>query len=503
MAGTFGDPSAKATVRLKDVTLYGQTLDEVDASVDYGGSGVELISGQARFGKARVLVTGVWRHPARDYRNGTISFNVSTQGGALNEIAAINKSWSGVGGGIEAKGKGNFEIRNGSLYPQALDGTVNLRGLAIDGRALGDFSADARTVGRQLTLGISGVARGAKVLGNATVHLEGEYPVQGTASLGSVPMSVIHDLLRPSSGTTQPLPLEGTVQASASFSGPLRKPEQITARVEVPHLELVPARRTMTETQRRELTVRNDGTLVVEYAGRALKVRDAHLVGSETDLRLAGGVTLGPKPALDLSMKGNLNVGVLQNFDPDLIASGIAVVNASVRGTVDKPDLSGRMELRNASFYIRDFPNGLDGANGIVLFDQRRATIEKLTAHTGGGELALNGFVGFGGRELLYQLQGRAERVRIRYPEGVSTTSNAVLTLTGTTSRSLLTGTVTVVRAGFNPRTDIGGILASAPAPSIAPASQNLFLRGMQFDVRVETAPNLQFQTSLTTDLQA
>ena len=55
------------------------------------------------------------------------------------------------------------------------------------------------------------------------------------------------------------------------------------------------------------------------------------------------------------------------------------------------------MELKGASFNLTDIPNGLDNANGTIIFDQRRATIERLTAETGGGKIALAGFVGFGG----------------------------------------------------------------------------------------------------------
>jgi translocation and assembly module TamB len=179
------------------------------------------------------------------------------------------------------------------------------------------------------------------------------------------------------------------------------------------------------------------------------------------------------------------------------------VINASIRGTLQDPQFSGRMEMKNASFYLADFPNGLDNANGVILFDQRRANIERLRATTGGGDLTLSGFVGFGGSELVYQLQARGERVRVRYPEGVSTTTNANLTLNGTTSKSLLTGTVTIMRAGFNPKTDIASILTAAPTPVVGATTENPFVRGIQFDVRIETVPNLQFQTSLTANLQA
>ena len=93
--------------------------------------------------------------------------------------------------------------------------------------------------------------------------------------------------------------------------------------------------------------------------------------------------------------------------------------------------------------------------------------------------------------------------MRVRYPEGVSTTVSSNLSLTGTSAKSILSGVLTIRRASFNPRTDIGGILASSAKPIAAPTTPNLILRGMQLDVHVETAPGMQFQTSLTSDLQA
>ena len=178
-------------------------------------------------------------------------------------------------------------------------------------------------------------------------------------------------------------------------------------------------------------------------------------------------------------------------------------IAASMRGSMQDPQVAGRMELKSASFYLADIPNGLDNANGVILFDKRRATIEKLTAQTGGGAISIAGFVGFGGPEWSYRLQARADNVRIRYPEGVSTTISSTLSLTGTSAKSILSGVLTIRRASFNPRTDIGGILASSAKPIATPTTPNPLLRGMQLDVHIETTPGLQFQTSLTSDLQA
>jgi translocation and assembly module TamB len=81
--------------------------------------------------------------------------------------------------------------------------------------------------------------------------------------------------------------------------------------------------------------------------------------------------------------------------------------------------------------------------------------------------------------------------------------ADANISLSGTTERSLLAGTVTVLRSGFTPRTDIGSLLAESSRVQSTPKEGNKFLANMQIDVKVRTAPETQFTTSLTNDLQA
>ena len=127
------------------------------------------------------------------------------------------------------------------------------------------------------------------------------------------------------------------------------------------------------------------------------------------------------------------------------------------------------MELKNASLYLSDLPNGVDNANGAVVFDRNRATIEKLTAETGGGTVDFSGFIGFGST-LVYRLQAVAQKVRVRYPEDVSVTFNATLALNGTSDSSTVSGTMTLMRASFTPRADLAQMLAQAAAPATATA---------------------------------
>ncbi len=96
-----------------------------------------------------------------------------------------------------------------------------------------------------------------------------------------------------------------------------------------------------------------------------------------------------------------------------------------------------------------------------------------------------------------------ARGVRIRYPEGVSTVANADLTWTGTSQRNLVSGKITILRTGFNPRTDIASILATSAQPVRTYARPAGLLGGMNLDIQIETSPNVRVQSALAQQIQA
>ena len=499
--GTIGDPRLAVKLEVREPVVYGEKLDRIRAEVQYAGTGVEVINGVAELGTARVLLKGAFEHAPGDYKNGRLRFDASTQGFALQSVANVQRLRPGVQGRFEMAVTGSARLQNGILQPDRLDGVLGLRDLVVDGRPVGNFNVRADTSGTALNFTVAGNLRGSNVSGKGGFELTGDYPGKGSVEFSAITLSTLQDLLLAARGT-QPMPFDGVVEGRVEFSGPAKKPELIRARMDLPALQIVPSRPGLTPAQIRDLTLRNEGPVVFEYDGKTVAIRSAHLVGRDTNMRATGTFALGEKNPWDLRVDGTLNLATVQNFNADVTSSGLATVNASVRGSLDDPQVTGRMELNKASFYLTDLPNGLDNANGTILFDKRRATIEKLTAETGGGTISMAGFVGFGS-ELSYRLSARADNVRVRYPEGVSTTVSSTLSLTGSATKSMLGGVVTVRRASFNPRTDVGGILATSARPVATPLTPNPYLRGMQLDVRVETAPGLQFQTALTNDLQA
>jgi translocation and assembly module TamB len=243
--------------------------------------------------------------------------------------------------------------------------------------------------------------------------------------------------------------------------------------------------------------------VVADIANSVLTIRSARLTGRATDVTIGGRVLLrDERNPLDLRVNGRIDVSVVQDFNTDFVGSGELDVDAGIRGRPESPQITGRMQVKNAALNVVDFPNGISKANGSVLFSGDRATIENLSGETGGGTIELKGFVAFPTEDLVFQLQAVAKQVRVRYPEGVSTVANADLRLSGTSDRSTLGGTITILRTGFNPQSDFSSIVASSAEPIRTPAARTGLLGGVHFDVQIETAPDIQFQSSLTQDLQ-
>ena len=137
-------------------------------------------------------------------------------------------------------------------------------------------------------------------------------------------------------------------------------------------------------------------------------------------------------------------------------------------------------------------PNGLSNMNGTLVFNQNRLVVQTLTAQTGGGQLALGGFLTY--RNGLYaDLTATGNVVRVRL-YGLSATANANLRLQGGPQSLLLSGNVLLTRFGVGADVDFaafggaGGV--SAPPDPSSPTNK------VRMDVHITSSPQLDFQNS-------
>jgi translocation and assembly module TamB len=185
---------------------------------------------------------------------------------------------------------------------------------------------------------------------------------------------------------------------------------------------------------------------------------------------------------------------LLTGFLPRLEASGPAQINASLEGAFDRPRITGKVHIGSASARVADFPTGMSNITGDLTFDATRLFFENVTAESGGGTLHMSGSVNYVENPVRYDITVRTDRVRIRYPEGMSWLAGGSLRLTGTPTSGLLSGRVVVERVTLSQGLEVAGVLVSSKGSISGPTTSSTFLRNLQFDIAALSGPDARME---------
>lgn len=502
-SGSFAEPQAEFDLEASSVEYAGERFRTAKLHLTYADMPDDLIRGSLRLDEAVVDIEGSYRHQPGRLEDGDAEIRLTARNWSFGSIERVQRASPGLQGAAEIKVAVRLAVAAGRPSLRALEGTLAAPKLALPSGPVGSLEANAWTEGGLLRVQSRLDLRGRPVQSTLQVKLDGDYAAIGKVIIPPLPFRTIRDIAVAAPSAAPP-PFQGVVEGEINWQGPLAAPERITGRAVLNRLLVRPREANVGELALdvTDLTLRNNGPLAFDLDSKGIHVRTARFSARETDLSLSGSFSFDERIPWNLSAEGSVNLAVLSTFKPDLQASGSSTLKATLRGRLDQPQLNGRMEIRRASFFLKDVPNGIEQAYGTILFDRNRANIERLTGQTGGGSFDLSGFIGFAGDEFTYRLQSNLNGIRVRYPEGVSTTLSANLSLTGTSVRSLIAGNITVLRSGFNPRSDLATLVEQSSLKGSGIAVQNEFVQGVQFDIRIRTAPNAEIQTSYTRDVQ-
>jgi translocation and assembly module TamB len=330
--------------------------------------------------------------------------------------------------------------------------------------------------------------------------LTGDYPIDAKVTFSNLGLSAVAAAMMPQGLQEN---FDGSMAGEVMLRGPAKNPDLIEASIDIPLLELHPLSVSGAARNIPNLSLTNTGPIRVSLTRSVVRVESARFQAANTNFNVTGTVSLKDQSPLNLRLQGDVNLALAQALSPDLMSEGQLAVDASVRGSYKNPEFAGRAELDNGDFHYADFSNGLTNAKGVITFNGTRANIQSLSAESGGGKVDATGFAALTGGLLTFRLEAKSREVRVRYPQGVSTVSDADLTLAGTSQRSEVSGLVTVHRITINPKSDVSTILESAAAPLRTPESSAGVLSNMNLDVQIETAPDVAFQTSVAQSIEA
>jgi len=506
ITGTIANPLLNGDVTLTRAILRGEPVDRLSARLRYSNSRIEAAAAQLTAGGKQLSFSGTYDHAADTWNTGRLVFQLSSNAMPLDQMRTVEAARPGVEGTVTIAANGAVDLapaKGGEQGWRIHDFHLDVlgRGLQLTGQPIGDVHLTANSQGQVLRAHVDSGFAGSSVTADGEWQLEGAYPGTATVKFSKLDFGNLRQWISPKADPASAF--GGSAEGELRIEGPMLEPQLLHTQLRIPRLELLPPPGTGPAAAMEALSLRNSGDIVVSMTESTVTVQSAHLVGRSTDLSLSGRAHLQQKNGLDLQVHGHLDLALVRDLNSDFEASGTVATDATVRGSLDSPQVGGRTEFQNATFSIVDLPNGISKANGVITFAGQQATIQSFTGETGGGTVALSGFAGLNNGQLIFRLAARAREVRVRYPEGVSTVVNANLSLTGTSDRSMLSGTVTIQRAGFNPQSDFSSLIAASAQPVETPSARTGLLGGLNFDIQVNTSSDLQFQSSLTQDLQA
>lgn len=500
--GTALAPTVSGSLRAPSLEVQGEKLEGLSAVFTADRNGLNAPEVEVRIAQHPLRGSIDLKAQSEDWKRGAALAKFRTDRlplNALRKYRDLNLDWGGqVTSDLDLSANWAPE----GVTPTKIDGKLSLLTITRFNRPVGQLEFTSRTNGNRAALTVQGAIRQQPIKGDAVIRLTSQLETELRLQLPRLDFPTIAQLVS-RERIEGPLPYEGGAEASAYLQGPLLDSTAWNGTLTIPQLALAPNKEYVQSTLPRvsDVVLRNEGPIVLRYDKGVFSARSTRFTAKDTNFN-ADFVYRLDNQTLGGRANGRINLAVLSTLQPDLLASGVANLDATLAGKADDPRLNGKLAFENASFYLRDVITGLDKVNGALLFDQNRATIESLRAQAGGGNLQLSGFVGFG-KLLTYRLQAQADQVRIRYPEGVSTTANATLALTGTTDQSILSGSVTVLRANVG-QIDTSQFLASSGGVGgdSFTVAENRYLKNLQFDVRVDAAQNAEFSTSLTRDVK-
>jgi translocation and assembly module TamB len=490
LSGTLKDPQGNADFDLTAANLYDEPLDRVQARVTYAADSIDVQRLDVSTGPSRISLSGRFDHPRGNFEQGKVTVKVDSSRIDFARIRNVQKFRPGLGGMVElsVNGQGALQAASPRVLVQDLNAKVNATGLAAEGRTFGNLDLTANTTGNRLNFTLNSGLANASIQGRGEAQLTGNYPVNAELTFKDLTWANLQPLIRAGEKPAFDVATAGQV----SIQGPVTDPNQLSASVRLTTLNASAA-------VNKTLAVQNQGDIALRLNNGIVRIDSAHLTGPQTDITATGTASTRDQ-RMDLRLNANVNLALLKTLDPDVFSSGTVAVNASVQGTVSDPKVNGRAELKGASVSYADLPAGLENGNGVVLFNGDTATIQTLNGNSGGGTIALTGFV-TRRNDMRFSLRANARGVRLRIQQGVSVVTNANLTLAGSTDNSAVTGNVNIQRVNYTPQSDIGSILSRSTPPVETEGNPSPLLQNMRLDIIVRTTSATAFQASLAQNL--
>jgi translocation and assembly module TamB len=465
--GTKKDPHGQGSISVAEAQAYGYKIKTLK-------SDIALANQEAQLQNIRLEALGgdVSGSAAYNMTNRQIRADLRGQKIDLAQIQQLQNL------PVQEHGIASFSVKaSGPLQNPAIDGRLEIADLAINDEFQGTLTLDAVTRGDKLQIVGRSKFEHANLSFDGSIDEKGD--LQSEMRLQFTQLDVDPFL---TAALKTHITGHSSLSGRANLTGPLRRPAALTGSAVLDAFSV----------ELEHIGIQTDGPAEMEMANEVLTLKHFALKSQDTSLAVGGSIDFRGDRPLDLYAKGHLNMAIFHALDDEITSYGTTDADLTVKGTMTKPLMNGRVVVAHAGFSLIDLPAALGEVNGTMVFNQDRLEVEHLSGRVGGGQVTFAGYISYG-KTIAFDLTTKGTDIRFRYG-GVSVTADQQLRFNGTLKAATLSGDVTITRFAQIPAVDISSTFAPQ-APSVPnPTSP---LNNLRLDVRITSSPELTVQTTL------
>lgn len=499
VAGLTKNMNGVADVRFGSGTIAGEPMQSGSARATFSGSTVNIEAADLNFDTGHVVASG-------RIDTSTKAFDLQAHGDGIN-LARLgelinNPNLPKLGGTATVsslKASGVLNATDFSSYHIEFNAESN--NATLDGKSAGAVKLVGQTQNQQLnvTLTSTGLLGETPQIVTARVDLSNEkLPATVESTFTNVDLTQLFRIIlahaRPEAAQAVPeLTVTGRASGQLKLSGNLmtenEQGEEVlswrgltgTATINPISIDLP------------DFTLTSEGPMVVELRSSEIVVHDTKFTGTQTNVTLGGSIATAAGGRNTLAINGTVNLRLLNLASPDILSSGVAVLNINVGGTYENTRVTGRGSVTGASIsvYLGDQRVSLSNLNGAVLFNAKQMQIERLEGTLGGGKITATGGAQLSGLSISqFLLNVHGEKITVAYPADFRSTVNVDLEVRGSLEaqgRQFIRGNVEVLRTEYTKDINLAELINQRGPGSIEEGSEFKFAETANFDkLRVE-----------------
>jgi translocation and assembly module TamB len=496
VAGLTKNMNGVADVRLGAGNIAGEPLQSGSARATFAGSTVNLEKADLNFDAGHLVASG-------KIDTSTQAFELQASGdriqlarlGALIGNPKMPKL-EGTATVTSLKAAGVLNAKDFSSYQVEFNAESN--NATIDGQSAGAVKLIGQTQNKQLnvTLTSTGLLGETPQLVTARVNLADEsLPATVESTITDADLTQLFRILLANARLTEASATQTQINVTGRASGQLKLSGSLLDEDGYLTWRGLTGTATISDLSINipDFALTADGPMVVELKSSELVFHETHLTGNQTNVTLGGSIATSPGGRNTLAINGRVNLRILNLQSPDIISSGVAVLNVMVGGTYENTRITGRASVTGASvsIYLGDQRVALSNLNGAILFNAKQMQIENLKGTIGGGKISATGGAQLSGLSISqFLLNVHGDKITLEYPADFRSTVNLDLELRGsleTQGRQFIRGSVEVLRTEYTKDINLAELINQRGPGSIEEGGEFKFAETANFDkLRVE-----------------